>query len=135
MGQVPLKLRNIIGFLAGASAGIGTVVFILVYPPIRQRFDPAEYPTFAGVMLLSMTAVMVAVGIKLFGNVAVFQQTALAKFCARPHFAFGIVPLVATAVALITRSGILFAAIVVIGSVLRTLSRKASVQLPETHGK
>lgn len=135
MGQIPLKPRYVIRFLIAACSGIGTVVFLLVYPPIRHRFDPTEYPIFAGMMLLFITISMVAIGMKFFGNVEAFQQTALAKFFAGPHFTFGIVPFVAAAITLITRSWILFVVIVTIGGVLRTLSRKANVRLPETRGK
>ncbi len=125
MGRVPLRPRSIIGFLVGVFSAIGSVTFFLVYPPIRRRFDPAEYPIFAGMMLLFVMAIVATAAVKFFGNLGAFQQTALAKFCARPRFAFGIVPLLATAIALISRSWILFMMVMIIGIVLRHLSRKS----------
>lgn len=128
MGQVPLKPRNIIGFLVGAFSAIGTVVFLLVYPPIRHRFDSAEYPTFAGMMLLFVAAIVAAAGVKLFGNIEVFQQTALARFFARPRFMFCVVPLLATATALASHSWVLFMAILTIGGVLHSVGTRNSSQ-------
>jgi len=127
MAQV--KPKSLGWFTVGTLSVIGFTVFVFTYPPIQRRFAPEEYPVLFGTALLFVTAVMVATGVKLFGNLQTFQRTRLASLFVKPSFYFGIFVPSAAGVLLITRSWVLFMVIMIVGGILRILSRKAGARV------
>lgn len=122
--MAPVKPKSFGWFIAGTLSVIGFTVFVFTYPPIRHRFAPEEYPLLFGMALLLVTATMAATGMKLFCNLEAFQRTRLAKLYTKPAIYYGVIPLIVGVISLVTHSWILFMVIMIVGGILRILSRK-----------